>query len=223
MSILAIETACSCQTIGTPQKIRFCEPHHRYWFGDRQLASFHSVLNAIYPQKQAELGKIDPVTLEHARERGLRVDRYCSEYAPSGNVRIDPGEWQEVVERVRIFVNWFEIRKPGVRGVQQIVYSLDDGVATTKDFDFTWDDKAVICDLKCTYSLDWTWKAQLGCHARYSVCGTDGLYYFLYILHINPKLYAKSGGFRLLPYDRTECLRIWDAAVAWWRELPKKE
>ena len=209
---------CECQTVGAPQQIRFCVEHHRYWYGDKRLTSFSALLREVYPQKQEELAKIDPGTLEHARDRGSRVDRYVSEYARSGNVTIQPGEWLEVVERVSIFADWFLANKPEVRGVQQVVYNLEDGIAATKDFDFVLQGNPVICDLKCTYSPDWTWKAQLGCHARYSKNGAD-----LYVLHINPKLYEKQGGVRLLPYNSVECLRIFDAAVAWWRELPTKK
>lgn len=212
MSAVQVAT-CLCETIGKPASIHFCDEHHRYSYGDRKLASFSHVLRTVYPQKAAELEKIDPGVLEHARERGGRVDQYASEYARTGNVTLPAGEWEEVKERVGIFVDWFEAEKPIVRGVQQIVYDLEDGIAATKDFDFVAQGAPAIVDLKCTASPDWTWKLQLGCHARYSKNGSD-----LYILHINPKLY-KRGGVKLIPYNSVECLRIYDAARMWWREL----
>lgn len=204
---------CECETIGAPQQIRFCRDHHRYWFGDRRLASFSHVLNTVYPQKREELEKLDPEVLEHARERGIRVDRYACEYVTTGRVEIPAGEWQEVLDRLGIFVEWFEKTKPIVRGVQQIVHDLDDGIAATKDFDFVLAGTPVIVDLKNTYSPDWTWKAQLGCHGRYSKNGAD-----LYALHINPKLYTKTG-YKLIPYSPEECMGIFDAARSWWKVL----
>ena len=222
MSAVIEATSCVCHTIGAPEEIRFCEEHHSYRFGDRKLVSFSKMLSTVYPQKREELDKIPPEVLEHARERGQRVDRYASEYARTGTVTVQAGEWQEVLDRVSIFVDWFDKTKPIVIGVQNICFSLDDGIAAMKDFDFVSGGIPAIVDLKCTASPDWTWKAQLGCHVRYSSYASEPTvgYSEPYILHINPKLYTRTG-LKLIPYSTVECLRIFDAARAWFKELQR--
>ncbi len=208
----AVLAACFCSTIGAPEEIRFCAEHHRYFYGDRRLASFSQMLRTVYPQKQAELEKIPPEVLEHARERGIRVDRYASEFLLTGEVTIDTGEWQEVQDRTGFFVDWCERVRPEVRSVQEIVYSLEDGLAATMDFRLVLDHAPIIVDMKNTASPDWTWKVQLGCHARYSGLAN------VYVLHVNPGLYKKTG-LKLIPYDLLECVTMFEAALAWWKVL----
>ena len=220
----AVATACTCQSIGAPPEIRQCPEHFSFWHGDRRLTSYSSMLKAIYPAKAEALAKIPPAILAHAAERGKRVDRYASDYARGLDIEVNPADFEdgamfaEVLERVRIFVEWFDHVKPEVIGVQQICYSLDDGIAAMKDFDFRIEGAMWVVDLKCTATPAWEWKLQLGCHYALSASASycDPL---LGILHINPKLYPRTNGVELIEYSTEPCLKAFQHALDWWKEI----
>ncbi len=222
MATETVVDSCNCVTFDTVEAIRFCKEHHRYFYGKRQLTSFSRMLETVYPIKREELEAVKlarPGLIEHAAERGSRVNAYADQYVLMGSVELPTGEWQDVADRVECFVNWFDKAKPEVLGVQQIVYDLEDGVAATKDYDLRFDGTtgtSVICDMKCTANPDWTWKLQLGCHQVYTLRGLPVM-----VLHINPDKYAKIGGVKLLSYDWHECMTMFDAARQWWRQIQK--
>lgn len=108
MSTVAIASTCVCGSIGAASEIRFCSAgHHRYWFGDKQLTSVSSVIRSTWPLKP-DFSAADPAVLDHARERGIRVDSYFQQYVSSGRIRVPAGEWTDVIELTRLLVNWWD-------------------------------------------------------------------------------------------------------------------
>lgn len=155
-----IEATCTCQTIGAdPAVVRFAECHHRYFRGDKRLESVTSVIRQVWPIKK-NFEDADPWVLEHARDRGVRVDGYFSEYLRSGNVRIQAGEWREVVERTKAVVEWWD--KDWKEPVTPQVILADNEIAGTADIV---GDIGFIADLKNVSALDATYWIQVGAYA----------------------------------------------------------
>jgi len=157
----AVQT-CVCDSIGAdPSVVRFAECHHRYFRGDRQLASVTSVIRETWPIKK-NFENADPEVLEHARERGIRVDTYFSEYLRSGTVRILAGEWREVVDRVKAVIEWWTLKHAGTDAIAQQMLA-DDAIAGTPDI-IT--DNDFIFDMKNVSALDPSYWLQLGAYAE---------------------------------------------------------
>lgn len=154
MSTTAI-ASCTCQTIGAPAGVRLCEEHHRYWNGDKQLQSVTRIIRETWPLKK-DFEAADPAVLEHARDRGIRVDKYVSAFVAGGGVRIPAGEWQEVVELVQKFVPWWSEIGKGKAKAQVLLH--DEEIAGTCDIV----QGGSIWDLKTTYSLEPTYALQVG-------------------------------------------------------------
>ena len=157
----AIEVAaCTCQTIGAdPNVVVFHECHHKYKRGDKELVSVTKVIREAWPIKK-NFEAADPAVLEHARDRGVRVDAYFSEYLRSGSVRIVAGEWQEVVGRVKAVIEWWKgFKEPTAR--PQVILA-DDEVAGACDWIAG---SGFIYDMKNVSALDPTYWIQVGAYA----------------------------------------------------------
>lgn len=196
--------------------IFFDKEKHEYWHENgTRLASVSRVINAIYPKKSWDetRGTEREWYVENARIRGERVDQYLSEYVTSGTVSTVPGERQDVIERVGITTRILD-QAYGACYIeaQQIVYSLDDGVAGTVDFSVNqfW----AIVDLKCCYSTEKSWKLQIGAYSTYSSCQHAG------VIHVSPSVYRKEGGV-YIPYDVEECKAIWKRGIAWYKTMQR--
>ena len=180
----AVAVACVCGSIGA-SGIRLCPEHHKYYLGDKELASVSRVIRETWPIKKS-FEYADPVVLEHARERGVRIDHYAAEYVKTGKVRILAGEWREVVERVQMFAEWWRRRE--TKAATQVIFH-DDEVAGTADFLTTNGD---IWDLKCVSAIDPTYFLQLGAYA--DLCekqhGTAGNLAFIHLPKEGPRFIA---------------------------------
>lgn len=200
---------CCCGSIGATG-IRLCPDHHRYYLGDRELASVSKVISAVYPRKSWD--GVDRAVVDNARVRGEAVDRLLAEYATTGNVTVPPGTRIDVIQRFEICQLWWDKNVNGVPvEAQKILYSEADGVAGTPDFvlgDY-------ILDLKNTYQAEISWVLQLGAAVDYGKASTAG------ILHVSPKVYRE--GCRLLKYDADDCRQIWRQAVTWWKTIQRLE
>jgi hypothetical protein len=156
----ALQALCVCETLGAPLgAVRFCEGHHRYWRGDKQLMSVSKVIREAWPiKKNFEDAPKD--VLEHARVRGVRVDGYFTEFLRSGRVTIAAGEWQEVVERTQAVVGWWQGRDLPVTASPQVILA-DFEVAGTAD----WVTSAGwIFDMKNVSALDISYELQIGAY-----------------------------------------------------------
>lgn len=159
------ETTCSCESIGRSD-LRMCPDHHRYWRGDKELTSVSKIIRSCWPVKK-NFEDVPPEILEHARERGVRIDAYFTKYVDTGRVRIAAGEWREVVVGLQAVIDWYDARVHSLREVGFIaetqVMLADDTVAGTTDLLFH--PLGQIYDLKCVSALDPTYDIQIGAYA----------------------------------------------------------
>ncbi len=208
---------CIC-TVWEPAKdsdrIRFCAEDHRYWLGSKELASVSSVIRQMWPIRK-NFEAADPAVLEHARERGVRVDAYISEYVTTGNVTIKAGEWQEVVDLVRKFVPWWQARYPqnGTRPQAQVILH-DNEIAGTCDLI----PEQSVVDLKTVYDVDVSYALQVGAYAE--------LYEKMYglapegigIVHLTKRFPQP----KWIPLDLEECVRDWKILRAAWSMVQRR-
>ena len=196
---------CCCGSIGA-SGMRMCEDHHRYWLGDKELASVSSVIRSVYPKKSWD--GVDRAVIERARERGSRVDAYLSKYVTTGNVMTEPGEWVEVLERLDRVVAWWNRNVNGVPvSTQKILYSERDGIAGTADFVIG----DMVMDLKNTAQIEKSYAIQVGAYAEYENASRAG------VLHVT----AKSCAF--VPYNAEDIRSLWNQARQWWQCIRKLE
>ena len=206
MAIAAIAADCGiCQTIGAPAEIRYCDAHHRYFWGDQRLTSVSAVISACYPKKSWD--GVDMAVIEHARERGIRVDRLLTEYVATGNVVVPAGEWSEVIDRFERAMSWWDrtvgYTLQGPIQTQKILYSQLDGVAGTADFVIG----DTVIDLKNTAQLEKSYALQLGSYALYSGSRSCA------VLHVT------KDSCKLVSYDAAKCIEYWKSCVQWYRAM----
>lgn len=206
---LSIPAGCSCGSIGRSD-LRRCDvdDHHRYWLGDRELASVSTVIRAAWPVRSGFLDA-KPDVLAHARERGIRVDRYLSEYVHGGRVTIPKGEWKEVRALVQKGASWWSLARQIEPNIQSQVIVHDGTVAGTLDFLVG---RHSIVDLKATYDLELSYKVQVGAYADlYEDMTGDGID-ALGILQVTERL-AQA---RFVGLDVDECKDAWRKVRAVW-------
>ena len=197
---------CQCGTIGAAKEIRFCSDHHRYWIGDRQLESVTHAVNSVYPRKSFD--GVDPAVVEHARERGVRVDGYLTQYVTTGHVVRPAGEWKEVDDRLERCIDWWDKNVNGQRvECQKILYSERDGIAGTADFVFD----GYVLDLKNTAQPEASWALQFGAYGEYADA------------HRVAALHSTKDSCRLIEYDAAECRELWREAMRWRATLARIE
>lgn len=195
----AVLDTCLCDSIGAPLAIRFCPDHHRYHFGDKRLVSVSEVIRTLYP---TDYSMVDPAILENARTRGVLVDRYFCEYLKTGKVEVPWDERDDVKERLKILIPWWDRSGMEICDVQQIVFSKQDGVAGTLDIAvITKEGKAGVLDLKAVSSLQKSYQLQLGAYLSYSGADEAG------IVHVT------KDKCRLVNYDSDTCKRQWKAII----------
>ncbi len=195
-----------------------CEEHHKYWLGDKQLASVSSVLR-VWPQETCSgcgwpmfsehmAGCLVKEKVEHAKERGIRVDRYCQEFVRMGKVAIPAGERSEVVGLTEKAVAWFQKAKNG-NPVEAQVIVHDEEIAGTLDFRIV--DR--LTDLKCTYDAGgMTHRLQLGAYAQLCLYSLGSIPEDVGILHVTER-YKQA---KWIPFDVDECIRDWKTVRAMW-------
>jgi hypothetical protein len=216
------EAVCQCVEWDQSQAdvVRFCnaEGHHKYWRGNKELTSVSKVIRSMWPFKKNFDG-VDPVVLDHARERGIRVDTYLSDYIRSGRVRIMAGEWQEVVERSQMVIQWWnaEQRDGAFQAIPQCVLS-DDDIAGTADIVTQW---GYIMDLKNVAKLDQTYFLQLGAYAQlyrsqYGQAASGGAF-----IHVT-QLKDQPVSVKFVEVDIAECEQDWNVLRAAWDMAQKR-
>lgn len=192
-------------------KVRLRTNDHTYWLDKKELIAVSKVIDTIYAVKSWK--GVDPMIIENAAKRGLTVDHYMSEFLRHGSITVDDSE--EVQTYVRIAVALWEAHFARIPAIpQQIVYSVEDGIAGMMDF---WIGDDTLIDLKCTRQVETSWILQLGAYAHMSPTFPKKLG----VLHVSPKLYVEGG--RLLWYDVATCIRYWGKAKAWYAETRSME
>lgn len=200
---------CTCGSIGADQQVvRLSECHHRYWKGDRELTSVTSIIKQCWPIKKS-WEDADPAQLEHARERGIRVDRYVSAFVTTGSLRIPAGEWLEVVELVQKFVTWWPVRPTEAQ-----VILHDDEIAGTCDLI----PRPRILDLKTVYNLDASYEIQLGAYADLYEKTFGEEPEGIAIVHLT-KRFPKPV---LVPLDLKQCREDWRALRSVWSMVQRR-
>ena len=211
MSAVAVET-CTCETIGAAPGVRLCPEHFRYWNGDKRLVSISRVIRDTWPIPKS-FEAAPPDVLEHARERGVRVDRYAAEFVKTGGVRIEAGEWQEVVDRVQMFAAWWHPLISNWHDAEIQVIFHDDEIAGTADFVVS---PGAIWDLKCVSALDPTYYLQLGAYAEMCRRERGGAsVYSVGFIHIT------KDRVKFIEADMEQCIEDWLTLRKMWQLVRK--
>jgi hypothetical protein len=182
-SKLKEKDGCLCESPARTREIRFCDLHHRYFFGQEKFDSVSSVIRTMMP---SAYDTVDPAVLENARVRGQLIDKYFSEYVMDVEDLATLDEFQEMIEpffrqdqykkpnqhadncrlRLEALLNWWERRGNALstgRAVvaQEIVYDEQKRVAGTLDIGAG----DAVYDIKVVSKLQPTYKLQLGAYA----------------------------------------------------------
>lgn len=195
MSAVAI---CECESIGAPLQVRYCDEHHSYFYGDRRLNSVTSIIKFMCP---TDYSAVDPVVLENARTRGVLVDRYFCEYLRSGHLHIDADEREDVKDRLKLLIPWWDRQGFEIHEVQEIVFSKEDGVAGCLDLRIGIKSGSAVYDLKVVSSLQKAYGLQLGAYLTYGNADEAG------IVHVT------KDKCRLVKYDAEKCKRHWKTLI----------
>ena len=198
--------SCRCGSIGNVDGIRFCAGHHRYWLNDRELSSVGKVIKTVFP---TSYDGADPAVLENARVRGVLVDQYFCQY-----LQLKPGEEfsvgterQDVKDRLKALIPWWERSELEVIATQEIVYSEADGIAGALDIRCSDGISEHVIDLKCVSELKPAYALQLGAYLTYSNADCVGI------------LHSTAKGVKLVSYDADRCRWWWQHAVDWYRTM----
>lgn len=154
----AAVSTCKCVSFDGGVSLRFCEAHHRFYKGPKELASVTSVLKACWPVKP-NWAAADPATLENARERGILVDDLFSAYVAGRLTKIPAGTREDSIELFFQLKEWYD--DLGVScGASQVMLSDDDiaGITDVVIDGFIW-------DVKTVFSLDPQYEIQVGAYA----------------------------------------------------------
>ncbi len=200
------DPSCTCGSIGNTDGVRFCAPCHAYWLNDRRLTSVTAVIKAVWPLRKS-FEYADPTVLEHARERGIRVDRYFEHYLKYGTVLIPNGEWMDVIELTQGVIKWWNAQTFPAPRTQVIVH--DNEVAGMVDLLFP--DHVV--DLKCVSAIDPTYALQLGAYTDLAGLGAA-----------NPGvIHANSKGIKLIEFNVLQCVEDWRICKAMWQMVNRRD
>lgn len=189
------------------------ELSHKYSIGGKQLDSVTHIIKAVWPtpptHEQAPLS-----VLEKARYRGERVDYWTGHYAENDG-EIDVEDKPDVVERMDIFHDWWQLEKPEFIAQQMTVWN--EHACGRLDLLLRWKGYLTILDAKCTYEPQETWPIQVGGYSDlYS--GPEPINR-IGTLHINPRFEVgrKYQGVRC--NQRGIVFRDYDVPKAqmWWR------
>lgn len=186
---------------------------HVYHIDGKPLTSVTNIIREVWPvtpaHEQAPLS-----VLENARVRGERVDYWTGRYAETDG-EIDIEDKDDVVQRMDIFHDWWQIEKPHFIGQQVTVWN--DHACGRLDLLLKWKGCKSLIDVKCTYEPQQTWPLQVG---GYSDLLDDGEpVKRIGTLHINPRFEVGK------KYQGVRCNQpgiVWRAyevskAQQWWR------
>jgi hypothetical protein len=185
---------------------------HSYFVDGRRVPSVTQRLQSA--GLSPDYGGVNPVVLEHARERGIHVEACCQLFSEGtlDEASIHP----EAVPYVDAFKR--AVRECRIADMRWQVpgYSQDDDTAGTTDIVCRVNGRDAVIDVKCTYKLDRAYRIQLTAYQRQQSCGR-----YRYVLHLQ-----KRGTYVLLDCDDEERREgaddeaTWKAVVALarWRE-----
>lgn len=206
----ATTSACRCSTIGAEAKIQLCVEHHAYWLGDKRLASVTQVIKSTWPIKPS-WDQVDPAVIEHARERGSRVDDYFTEYLNFGVVTIQAGEWTEVLDLLEKLILWWNGYD---RSAKSQVILHDDTIAGMCDLV----GDGFLYDLKTTYGLEPVYAIQVGAYMDLYQRMTGKDLRDIGIIHLTKRFQRP----KLIPLDPQQCLADWRTLRAMWEMVQRK-
>lgn len=107
-------------------EIIFDEATHTYLVDGEEVPSVTTILQ---PLTSRGYGKINPSVLEYAANRGRAVHEALEIYDLGGELEVVP----ETEGYIRAYLEWSQIYRPKWIGVEQIVYSADEGFIGTLD------------------------------------------------------------------------------------------
>lgn len=205
---------CNCTIRDNDLKVRLCVTHHRYHIRAKELVSVSAVIKSTWPIP-ADYSKADPAVLEHARDRGSRVDAYFTEYLNTGAVTIQAGEWTEVLDLLEKLVVWWDANLSfrSSQAKSQVILH-DDRIAGTCDVLAAFG----LYDLKTTYNIESTYHLQVGAYADLYLSMTGQEPPEIGIIHVTRR-YAQP---KLIPLDLQQCLHDWRVLRAMYELVQRK-
>ena len=171
---------------------------HRYTLDGKELISVTRLIREQHPI-QVDYSRIDPAVLEFARDRGVKVDAYFGEYLRTGAVTIAKGETQEVLERTKAVIDWWE--SVGAPPADPQVILTDGEVAGQTD----WISGGTIYEMKNTSKIDPTYHIQVGAYAELA-SASEG-----FLVHVTNK------GVKVIKVDLWEAMEDWRALKRRWK------
>jgi hypothetical protein len=151
---------------------------------------------------------VNPVVLEHARERGIHVEACCQLYSEGtlDEASIHP----EAVPYVDAFKRAVERERITVMRWQMPGYSAEDDTAGTTDILALVRDRPAVIDVKCVYKLSRTYRIQLSAYFRQHCDPNGARDGGRYVLHL-----TKRGEYAMLDCDAEEKREGTDDEAAW--------
>lgn len=201
---------CTCADAKVDGSVYYCPACHLYQRNGSKLDSVTSIIRACWPIKK-NFEDANQDVLEHARERGVRIDRYFTEYLRTGETRIQVGEWQEVKVGLLAVIDWWrtEVRDDA----QAQVILADDSVAGTADIVY----KGTVVDLKCVSALDPSYEVQVGGYAQLKGDIEQGL-----LLHCKIDARAMTAKVKPVEVNLKQAVEDWRLIRSVW-EIGKRQ
>lgn len=203
---------CGCASIGEdPNAVRFCAECHRYWRGDKKLASVSRVIKSTWPIPP-DFSKADPAVLENARDRGIVVDSLFSAYVNGTLDRIPRGTRQDAVLLFYKVRRWWDGRKHENARAQVIL--ADNEIAGTCDIL----DGDSIYDLKATYNVEKIYPLQLAAYAELHFATFQKPAAKLGIIHVTER-YPEP---KIIKVDLLDTMQDWQTMRQMWNMVQRR-
>jgi hypothetical protein len=192
-----------------------CTPCHKYWRGDKQIASVSSVLRGVWPIRP-DYSKAKPEVIENARDRGVAVDELFSAYVNGTLDRIPAGTRKDAVRLFHKVRGWWDSHKRKEARSQVIL--ADNEIAGTCDIladDWIW-------DLKSTYNVEPTYPLQVAAYGELHFATFGRPVKGLGIIHVTERFPEP----KIIKIPMDEALQDWMAVRTMWslvRRRHKKE
>lgn len=216
------EIQCTCGSIGAdPSKVRFAECHHRYFRGDKELASVSKVIRETWPLKK-NFEDADPWTLENARDRGVVTDWLFSEWLANRLTKIPAGTRTDAIQRFNALRHWWlsNASRFSSQPDAQVILA-DNEIAGTADLTVNVGGFPWVIDLKNVSAIDQSYYLQLGAYAELyeAQFGTfpDGAA----LIHVTQPR-DKPVSVRFVEVDLPQARADWQALRAMWNVVRRR-
>lgn len=160
MSIVAVDSACVFPNLSS--EVVLCSCCHRYSRNGKELTSVSKVIRDTWPLKP-DFSKADPETLEKAKQRGILVDAFLTQYIRGQNEFIPAGTREDIIdegkELYRKLKAWWGDTWPSTQA--QVILANDEMAGTCDIMSH----RKGILDLKCSYDIEASYRLQLGLYA----------------------------------------------------------